>query len=1393
MPCPHDASAYERVARAQHARARARRLLLWLVVTLGSLAVVAPGAVALNFTVNQNAELQVGAPAGAGQWTSKAFHSATNMSYGMYYPDGVAVDSSGSVYVADTESNRVMRWAAAPTTDGQAMTNIIMKADASQASWHGACTGNASAPEQLMSYGTGSLAVADRGNSRIVFFTSEPTTDGAMGTVFLGQANGSSCSPNRGSTADANTLRGPSAAWTDGTKVAVADTQNNRVLIWDSFPATGQAADRVLGQADFTSTDADRGGAAAGNTLDHPKGVWFDGTWLYVADSNNHRVLAWNGWPASDSAATHVIGQPDMTTTTTSCNNRKLNYPVAVTATAVPSHRLAISVEGNSRIVVLNEWPTTPTSNPVFSSALGQSDLGTCAGRNRGLAAASAATLNDPGGVAFDTSGRLWVADVDNHRVLRYPSLANGTSADRVLGQTTFASNVPMNGVNGNVFRMLNSSSNAAALGTRVAMAPNGLLVAPEPSESAIRIWTSAPSTSNEAFSIRYGQGARDRSGINGPGAILSASSLRDPHGAWTDGTKLLVADTANERVLVWTTMPTTDTDAPDYVLGQPNFTTATRSTTQTGVDKPVGVASDGIDVFVADRDNDRVLIYRNYWLTPSNGKPADVVLGQSNFTSGSSGLAQNRLDRPLSVSVDSRRRLVVADLGNHRVLVWNDHTTVTNGQNADAVIGQTSFTAKATGTITEDTNDVQLAGGGLLWTQDCYVGYLDPLPTSGSVMTASGQVGNGCAAFTTGQNRMDSPSSVTAAASKVWVANSQHARLMRWADGTAPTITAAPTATVRCDGTVTISWTTSESTTTEIRWDTVSRTSWTDGYANESIDTTFTGLAHSHDLSFATPGTKYVRVRAEDWAGLSVESAQISFVVPATCPAPTTMFGDDVNAQGGAARANPSVTNAPPINSTAFHTSWVNAAGVTMDRRETGTWSTPPEHAGGVWHMDSSNAADPNGQSTNAITWSGGQPYTTGRFGNAATFTADTQYGTIADHDELTKSNDFTFDLWFNSTSIANDAFPVMAIKSNGSCGITQVCNYSLEWDRGANVICGAFMNTSNIEVQACRTATGLLDGEWHHAAMTVSSTNAIRLYVDGTLAAGPIASPMAARTSTDPITIGRSTNGLHHFRGSVDEVRFSPVAYDDAAILGYYRTKRPHLDQLDTQPSTALGTNCTTATRCEDQTYAGVPNFLREGARYWQRTRFNTLNNDYWTNWGVDWLETTTTSSINVTVGGTVDFGTGLPGADAYGSSSVQVTTNSASGYQLLARDESDTWGLERVGGGPTILDRQNGVVAPATWPAGTSGFYGMTVRSATGNRLAKWGTPPGGFAENDVTNNLYTGLEGTSDVLLHERLTYGTGTDTVVVTWRVNPGGGQAPGNYDGVMTMTAVAAP
>src|SRR5206468_6569298 len=116
-------------------------------------------------------------------------------------------------------------------------------------------------------------------------------------SVVLGQGDAYSSGANwRGESA-------PWSLWSDGRRLVVADTSNNRVLIWNSIPtSSGKTPNVVLGQADFSTVTANTGGIGSA-TLNSPQGVTSDGTRLFVSDSGNNRVLIWNAVPTRSGTA----------------------------------------------------------------------------------------------------------------------------------------------------------------------------------------------------------------------------------------------------------------------------------------------------------------------------------------------------------------------------------------------------------------------------------------------------------------------------------------------------------------------------------------------------------------------------------------------------------------------------------------------------------------------------------------------------------------------------------------------------------------------------------------------------------------------------------------------------------------------------------------------------------------------------------------------------------------------------------------------------------------------------------------------------------------------------------------------------------------------------------
>ena len=96
-------------------------------------------------------------------------------------------------------------------------------------------------------------------------------------------------------------MRNPSGIATDGQILAVADAENNRVLLWKSIPTSnGQPADLVLGQRDFNTVAQPI--VTTASSFRGPQGVWIQNGKLFVADTQNNRIMIWNSIPTANTS-----------------------------------------------------------------------------------------------------------------------------------------------------------------------------------------------------------------------------------------------------------------------------------------------------------------------------------------------------------------------------------------------------------------------------------------------------------------------------------------------------------------------------------------------------------------------------------------------------------------------------------------------------------------------------------------------------------------------------------------------------------------------------------------------------------------------------------------------------------------------------------------------------------------------------------------------------------------------------------------------------------------------------------------------------------------------------------------------------------------------------------
>lgn len=358
-----------------------------------------------------------------------------------------------------------------------------------------------------LAYADGMLFVADSNriaalpqNNRVLMFNASqiPAPDANLAAVTPFSARCSLCGypaqnvlgqPNYtthavAASVSAQTILTATAVATDGHVLAVADTDNNRVLIWTSIPSSINApANVVLGQPGFTTAQSTSSPTA--QTLRGPQGVWIQNGKLFVADTQNMRVLIWNSIPTqNDQAADLELGQPNFNTANQppasqsnppAAANQLLN-PVAVTSDGI---RLYVADLGFNRVLIWNSVPTA--MDQAADVVVGQPDMTSSAANNSAALCSPSGvnrcekTLNFPR-FALSDGTRLFIADAGNDRVLIFNSIptSNGAAADIVLGQPDFRHDVVTNQTNSIITTAVDNTASVDTVPSPMSLAFDG-------------------------------------------------------------------------------------------------------------------------------------------------------------------------------------------------------------------------------------------------------------------------------------------------------------------------------------------------------------------------------------------------------------------------------------------------------------------------------------------------------------------------------------------------------------------------------------------------------------------------------------------------------------------------------------------------------------------------------------------------------------------------------------------------------------------------------------------------------------------------------------------------------------------------------------------------------
>jgi DNA-binding beta-propeller fold protein YncE len=278
----------------------------------------------------------------------------------------------------------------------------------------------------------------------------------------------------------------------------------------------------------------------------------------------------------------------------------------------------------------------------------------------------TSSSLNGPGGVAVSpVSGKLFVADYFNNRVTRYTNffaLANGAAAEDSVATS----------VSNGAWSIFVDSRDALWI------ADTAGYVSRYNNASSVVLATATPSAT-----------------LNAPGCEYLFVDARDT---------LWVTYGANSPTATWLALASTFTNSSSIT---PAWTGTLKFTNKPQLEG-IAVAAKGATnttLWIADAKNNKVYRFDNP-KNNQNEKNAAAVLGQPQLSSTGPKSGAAGLSYPRSLFIDKKGSLWVADTANNqgagsanRVLRWDKAAKLKTGAKASAVVGQTSYTTKLTGT----------------------------------------------------------------------------------------------------------------------------------------------------------------------------------------------------------------------------------------------------------------------------------------------------------------------------------------------------------------------------------------------------------------------------------------------------------------------------------------------------------------------------------------------------------------------------------------------------------------------------------------------------------------------------------------------------------------------
>lgn len=299
----------------------------------------------------QPADVVLGQPDGA---TEGRAAGGRGPERGMNLPTGVLVHD-GRLVVADAWHHRILIWDTVPRHSDVAPDVVLGQPDASSVEPNGGAgcwAGSFYWPFGIAVIGD-AFWVADTGNRRVLGWRNGIPAPGEPADIVLGQPSAAHREENRGGSAGPASFRWPHDIAGHDDLLLIADAGNHRILGWSPPPDDDRPADVLIGQPDFGSSQEWPYGPHTGDRFRFPYALGLAGDRLAVADTANNRILLWDSRPTHGRPADHVLAQPHFGANGenrwTSVQRDTLCWPYGL---ALCGDRLAVADSGNNRVVI---------------------------------------------------------------------------------------------------------------------------------------------------------------------------------------------------------------------------------------------------------------------------------------------------------------------------------------------------------------------------------------------------------------------------------------------------------------------------------------------------------------------------------------------------------------------------------------------------------------------------------------------------------------------------------------------------------------------------------------------------------------------------------------------------------------------------------------------------------------------------------------------------------------------------------------------------------------------------------------------------------------------------------------------------------------------------------